>query len=159
MHSKPVQSQLKGSDSYSTYFLTSVLPKHGQIDTLELSPLHARLANELFLDADLYPFPKVYVGPALDLLRDPNGAFAKPLGSTEGVPPDKRGYDLVFIDADKERACDYFLEALRLTRKGGLIIVDNAIRGGRWVVSGSWFATDAWLESREIVMMTSMCLG
>lgn len=99
--------------------------------TLELSPLRARLANELFLDADLYPFPKVHVGSALDLLRDKAGPFANPLGSEEGLPLAKRGYDLVFIDADKERTFEYFMEAVRLTRKGGIILLDNAVRGGR----------------------------
>ena len=116
---------------YSTYFLASALPNHGQIDTLELSPSHARLANELFIDADLYPFPKVHVGNALDLLRDPNGVFSQLLGTEEGLPLNKRGYDIVFIDADKENTFDYFIEALRLTRKGGVILIDNAIRGGR----------------------------
>ncbi len=93
------------------------------------------MANTLFLETDLYPFPKVHVGSALDILRDPNGPFAKPLGTEEGVALEKRGCDLVFIDADKERIYDYFMEAIRLTRKGGVILVDNAIRGGRWVFS------------------------
>lgn len=49
------------------------------------------------------------------------------------MPLDQRGYDLVFIDADQERIYEYFMESFRLTRKGGLILVDNAIRGGRYV--------------------------
>ena len=113
-------------DSYSTAFLTRALPHHGQIDTLELSPKHAEIASQTFLDADLYPFPKIYVGPALDTLKT-----LQPPGSAEGLPD--AGYDLVFIDADKERIPEYFQESLRLTRKGGIIIVDNAIRGGRIV--------------------------
>ena len=40
-------------NSYSTTFLAKVLPSHGQLDTLELSPLHARIANETFLDLSL----------------------------------------------------------------------------------------------------------
>lgn len=43
----------------------------------------------------------------------------------------ERGYDLVFIDADKDRVLEYFKEGLRLVRKGGVILVDNAIRAGR----------------------------
>jgi predicted O-methyltransferase YrrM len=116
---------------YSTSFLTRALPSHGQIDTLELSPLHAQIAQQNFIDADLYPFPRIHIGPALDLLRDPNGAFAKLPGTEEGLRESERGYDLAFIDADKEKILEYFLEAIRLVRKGGVIVVDNAIRGGR----------------------------
>ena len=79
---------------YSTVFLARALPRNGQIDTLEISPLHAKIANQTFIDADLYPFPKVHVGPALDTLKT-----MKPPGAAEGLEPS--GYDLVFIDADK----------------------------------------------------------
>ena len=37
----------------------------------------------------------------------------------------------MFIDANKDQIHDYFQESLRLTRKGGIIVVDNAIRRGR----------------------------
>ncbi|KAI9637553.1 S-adenosyl-L-methionine-dependent methyltransferase [Dioszegia hungarica] len=116
---------------YSTTFLARSLPSHGRIDTLEFSPLHARIAQENFIDSDLYPFPTIHIGPALDILRDPNGAFASPPGTEEGLPVDERGYDLCFIDADKGGYYGYWLECLRLTRKGGMIILDNAIQDGR----------------------------
>lgn len=115
--------------SYSTSFLTRALPHYGQIDTLELSPKHADIASQTFLDADLYPFPKIYVGPALDTLK----TLQSP-GAAEGLS--NPGYDLVFIDADKERIPEYFQESLRLTRKGGVILVDNAIRQGRILQDG-----------------------
>lgn len=37
------------------------------------------------------------------------------------------GYDLVFIDGEKTEYSEYFTEALRLTRPGGLIVFDNAL--------------------------------
>ncbi|KAK4688497.1 caffeoyl-CoA O-methyltransferase, partial [Tremellales sp. Uapishka_1] len=118
---------------YSTSFLAKTLPSHGQIDTIELSPEHAKVAQANFLAMDLYPFPKVHVGKALELLQDPAGAFtdSRIPGVEQGLDPKDRGYDLVFIDADKENILAYFLEALRITRKGGIILVDNAVRGGR----------------------------
>lgn len=119
--------------SYSTTFLAKSLPTHGQLDTLELSSLHAGIANQTFLECDLYPFPKVHVGSALQLLRDPKGAFVNPPGTDEGLSETERGYDLVFIDANKDQIDEYLLEAIRLSRKGGLIVVDNAVRGGRCV--------------------------
>ncbi len=36
----------------------------------------------------------------------------------------------MFIDADKENNSNYVREALRLTRPGSVIIVDNVVRGG-----------------------------
>lgn len=125
----PRQKTCRGSsqslmDSYSTVFLTRALPHYGQIDTLELDPSHAAVASETFLDADLFPFPKIHIGPALETLKN-----LSPPGSAEKMP--EAGYDLVFIDADKETTLEYFQESLRLTRKGGVIVVDNAVRRGR----------------------------
>lgn len=45
-------------------------------------------------------------------------------------------FDLAFIDADKTLNVEYFIEAKRLVRKGGIIIVDNVVRNG-WVADSS----------------------
>jgi predicted O-methyltransferase YrrM len=37
---------------------------------------------------------------------------------------------MVFIDADKQGTPEYFAASLPLTRRGGLIVVDNVVRGG-----------------------------
>jgi predicted O-methyltransferase YrrM len=39
-------------------------------------------------------------------------------------------FDFIFIDADKENSAEYFEWALRLSRPGAAIIVDNVIRDG-----------------------------
>ncbi|KAL7422353.1 hypothetical protein Q5752_002999 [Cryptotrichosporon argae] len=117
---------------YSTIFLSKALPAHGQIDTLEFSEQHAKVAAQNFVDADLFPFPRIHVGPALETLRDPTGAFAAPPGAELGLPADEAGYDLVFIDANKDQSLEYFLEAVRLARRGGTIVLDNAVRQG-WI--------------------------
>jgi len=111
--------------------MAMAVPSHGQIDTIEFSPLHGQHANNTFLALDLYPFPKVHVGPALEILQDPNGPFASPPGVGEGMRDEEQGYDFVFIDANKDQIHEYFQEAIRLTRRGGVIVVDNAIRSGR----------------------------
>ena len=121
----------KADIRYSTSFMAMAVPSHGQIDTIEFSPLHAQHANNTFLALDLYPFPKVHVGPALEILQDPNGPFASPPGVGEGMSDEEQGYDFVFIDANKDQIHEYFQEAIRLTRRGGVIVVDNAIRNGR----------------------------
>jgi predicted O-methyltransferase YrrM len=130
---RPIQytSIHRSRTSYSTAFLSKALPPEGQIDTIELSPEHARIAKQNFLEADLFPFPAVHVGPALDILRDPQGPFASANlpGSQEGEKDP--GYDVCFVDADKEKVMEYWMECLRVTRRGGVIVLDNAVRGGR----------------------------
>ena len=39
-------------------------------------------------------------------------------------------FDLVFIDADKPGNADYFAWALKMSRRGSVIIVDNVVRNG-----------------------------
>jgi predicted O-methyltransferase YrrM len=43
------------------------------------------------------------------------------------VPP----FDLVFIDADKQRSDSYLRAALELSRVGTVIVVDNVVRDGK----------------------------
>lgn len=44
---------------------------------------------------------------------------------------ERRGpFDLIFIDADKPSYADYFTWALKLSRRGSLIIADNVVRNG-----------------------------
>lgn len=64
------------------------------------------------------------LGRALDTL---------PRLEAEGRGP----FDLVFIDADKPSNPDYFKWALKLSRKGSLIIVDNVVRNGAVADAGS----------------------
>jgi predicted O-methyltransferase YrrM len=99
---------------YSTIWLARGLAPGGHLDTLEIDPRHAEVARTNLARAGLDGVVEVRVGPALDTLRGLTGP-----------------YDLVFIDADKRGNPDYVRAALRLTRPGGLIVVDNVIRGGR----------------------------
>jgi predicted O-methyltransferase YrrM len=43
---------------------------------------------------------------------------------------------MFFIDANKDAIPEYFQWALKLGRKGSLIVVDNVVRGGRVVDAG-----------------------
>lgn len=46
-------------------------------------------------------------------------------------------FDLTFIDADKESSADYFTWALRLSRAGSVIVVDNVVREGAVIDAAS----------------------
>ena len=51
---------------------------------------------------------------------------------------ERRGpFDLVFIDADKQNIPTYFEWALKLSRPGTLIVVDNVVRSGAVIDAAS----------------------
>jgi len=90
------------------------MAKDGSLTTLEIDPRHADVARANFALAGLTDVIDLRLGPALDTLPELVGPF-----------------DLIFIDADKQHNADYFTWALRLSRPGTVIIVDNVVRGGR----------------------------
>jgi predicted O-methyltransferase YrrM len=93
------------------------LPADGRLVTLELSAEYAAVAAGNVERAGLDELVEIRVGPALESLAA--------LESEGGEP-----FDLVFIDADKQRTPEYFAHALKLTRPGGLVIADNVVRDG-----------------------------
>lgn len=56
----------------------------------------------------------VHLGPALETVAGLEGPF-----------------DLAFIDADKENYSHYYRACLPLIRAGGVVVLDNALLGGR----------------------------
>ena len=102
---------------YSTICLARAVGKGGKVVTLELLPRHAEVAKANVARAGCADVVDVRLGRATDTLA----SMVK-----EGHAP----FDLVFIDADKASIPDYFTWALKLTRPGSLIIVDNVIRDG-----------------------------
>lgn len=103
---------------YSTIWLARALPADGRLISLEYSAQHAEVACRNIARTGLGPLVEVRVGPALESL---------PKLADENPEP----FDLVFIDADKANNPHYVEWALRLTRVGSVIVVDNVVRGGR----------------------------
>ncbi len=103
---------------YSTIWLARALPLDGRLVTLEADTKHAEVARANIARAGLDGKVELRVGRALDTL---------PQLQAEGLGP----FDLVFIDADKQSSAEYFAWALRLSRRGSLIIADNVVREGR----------------------------
>jgi predicted O-methyltransferase YrrM len=103
---------------YSTIWLARALPADGgRLVTLEAAPKHAEVARANLARAGVDHLVDLRLGPALETL---------PKLAAEGAGP----FDLVFIDADKESTPDYFTWALKLARRGSVIIVDNVVRTG-----------------------------
>jgi len=109
---------------YSTIWLARGMRVDGHLITLEVDPKHAKVAQRNVSRAGLQDIVEVRVGNALDTL---------PQLSAERREP----FDLIFIDADKQNIPTYFEWALKLSRQGTLIIVDNVVRDGAVVDADS----------------------
>jgi predicted O-methyltransferase YrrM len=103
---------------YSTIWLARALPPLGTLISLEFSPKHAAVAKENIAQAGLASIVEIRIGPAADSLAQLQAENAEP-------------FDLIFIDADKPNNPTYLEWALKLSRKGTLIVVDNVIRDGQ----------------------------
>jgi len=102
---------------YSTIWLARALPAGGRVVTLEADPKHAQVARANFTRAGLAGVIDLRLGAALETL---------PKLASEGRGP----FDVIFIDANKSSMREYFEWALKLSRRGTMIIADNVIRKG-----------------------------
>ncbi|AIO45767.1 MULTISPECIES: O-methyltransferase [Burkholderia] len=105
---------------YSTIWLARALPPGGALVTLELNPAHAKVATQNIARAGFAQVVSVVVGSAKDSLAR--------LIDTGEAP-----FDFIFIDADKDNNAVYLDAALKLSRPGTVIVVDNVVRNGRVV--------------------------
>jgi predicted O-methyltransferase YrrM len=99
---------------YSAIWMARALPSDGRLVTLEAVEKHARVARANIAKAGLEKKVEIRVGPALDTLPSLQGPF-----------------DFTFIDADKQNNAAYFTWALKLSRPGSVIVVDNVVRDGK----------------------------
>ena len=98
---------------YSAIWLARGLAPGGRLVTLEAVEKHAAVARKNLERAGVAQAVDVRVGPALATLPKLEGPF-----------------DLSFIDADKQNNAEYFRWALKLSRPGSVIVVDNVVREG-----------------------------
>jgi predicted O-methyltransferase YrrM len=84
----------------------------GVLTSVDIEPEHQQAARAAFLAVGI-PTQRfrLIAGPALSVLPRLSD----------------RGYDMVFIDADKAEYAEYVEEGLRLLRRGGVLAVDNAL--------------------------------
>jgi predicted O-methyltransferase YrrM len=84
----------------------------GVLTSVDIEPEHQQAAREAFLAVGI-PTQRfrLIAGPALSVLPRLSD----------------RGYDMVFIDADKTEYAEYVEEGLRLLRQGGVLALDNAL--------------------------------
>jgi predicted O-methyltransferase YrrM len=109
---------------YSTICMARALPKGGRIVTLEFEPRHAEIARANLRRAKMLARVDIRIGPALQTL---------PVLHSSGEGP----FDFIFIDADKENNPQYLEWAVKLSRPGTVILVDNVARHGAVIESKS----------------------
>lgn len=102
---------------YSTIWLARGMARPGKLITLEADEKHAQVARANIARAGLSDVVEIILAPALQTIPR--------------LASEKRGpFDLIFIDADKPNNPAYFDWAVKLSRPGSLIIVDNVVRKG-----------------------------
>lgn len=101
----------------------------GHVDTVEINPEHADIAEGWFREGGISDRVTVHRGPALDVVPSLTGP-----------------YDMVFLDGTKTDNPRLVEMAIPRTRKGGLILCDNVFRGGE--LGGD---TDDAVATRELL--------
>jgi predicted O-methyltransferase YrrM len=100
---------------YSAIWMARALPPGGHVRTIEISEEHADFAERWISQSNVAERIRVFRGAGRDVLPD----FAADSA------------DAAFIDADKSGYPLFLRECLRIVRKGGIIMADNAFGFGR----------------------------
>ena len=125
--------ELGTSYGYSTLWLADAARETGgKVHTLDVAPEKQAYAKAMLKKAGLESCVTFETGDALEIIPRLAGPF-----------------DLVFIDADKPGNVTYLEWALRLTRPGAVIVVDNVVRAG--AVADPASRDDRVLGSRAVI--------
>ena len=100
---------------YSSICIARGMPDGGHLLACDVSEKWTSIARRYWKRAGLEERIKLRIAPALDTLRS---------------LPDEPVLDLAFIDADKGNYPHYYEELVVRLRPGGLVILDNVLRGG-----------------------------
>ena len=100
---------------YAAIWMGRALPTDGTLLTIEREDAYAAFAERYIEQAGLATAVSVRRGRAVDVLPSLDG----------------QEFDLIFLDADRASLPTYLDWALRLVRRGGMIVADNTLCGGR----------------------------
>jgi caffeoyl-CoA O-methyltransferase len=100
---------------YSAIAMARALPPEGRVRTIEIDPTCADFAERWIARSDVAGRVQVFRGAAQDIL---------PTFAADSA-------DVAFLDADKENYPLYLRESLRIVRRGGLLLADNAFAFGQ----------------------------
>ena len=100
----------------STLSMSLALPDDGSIIALDKNIETNKIATNFFFKANQEKKIQTIIKPALE--------------SIEELKKENHYFDIVFIDADKDNYKKYYDNTLELTKKNGLIIIDNVLWHG-----------------------------
>lgn len=103
---------------YSAMIVAMALPDDGRVVACDIDPETGAVARRWWEEAGVAHKIDLRIGPAVETLD----------GMLESG--EAGSFDYAFIDADKTGYPDYWERCLQLVRPGGLIAVDNVLRGG-----------------------------
>ena len=101
---------------YSALSMALAITSDGIVTCLDRNKETSEKAKSFFKKANLENKIKVILGPALDTLKR--------------LKKEKKIFDLVFIDADKENYKEYYDLSMNLIKKKGFILADNVLWHG-----------------------------
>lgn len=104
--------EVGGGAGVSGLWLLSGMRSDGVLTSVDTEPEHQRAARQAFVEAGIS-------GSRYRLINGAGGEVLPRLTDS--------AYDLVFIDADKGGYADYFEQAVRLLRPGGIVAFDNVL--------------------------------
>ena len=103
---------------YSALSVALALPHDGRLLACEIDETPTLMARPHWERAGVAGKIDLRIAPALQTLDDCLAAG------------EAGAYDFAFVDADKTAYDDYYERCLRLLRPGGLLVLDNTLRGG-----------------------------
>ncbi|GLY12612.1 O-methyltransferase [Pseudobacillus badius] len=106
--------ELGSSIGYSTLWFAKAIGKDGKVTYTDFSHKNMEIAKSMADKADLTERINFYVGDALEFLSRTN-----------------EQYDIIFLDLNKDMYFKALEESLNKLKKGGLLIADNILWGGR----------------------------
>ena len=101
---------------YSALSMGLAIPKDGNITCLDINKETSESARIFFKKANLDKKIKIILAPA-----------AKTLSK---LKDEKKTFDMIFIDADKENYINYYNLSLELVKNNGFILIDNVLWKG-----------------------------
>ena len=109
----------------------------GKLICCDISEEFTNIAQSYWARAGVADRVELRLGPAIETLR---------------AMPDDPHIDLAFIDADKAGYPDYWAEIVPRVRSGGVILIDNVLRGGRIVLPPTTADDATMAEFNDIVV-------